>query len=53
MCLVSGGISASDKTVCEVNGIEFPAVEGDGPVTGCAWSRDCVSRVARDSWNSV
>ncbi|EIK73948.1 hypothetical protein CGSMWGv284V_06450 [Gardnerella vaginalis 284V] len=23
---------------CYVNGIEFPAVEGDGPVAGCAMS---------------
>ena len=49
----SDGPGWSDKAVCETNGIECPAVEGDGPVVGRAPPLGACSQVARDSWNPV
>lgn len=50
-CSASDGVEESDKTSCYVNGIDFPAVEGDGPVAGRAMSLYVYSQVARASWN--
>ena len=49
----SDGPGGSDKAACEANGIEFPAVEGDGPVAEGAPPAGSCSQVARDSWNPV
>lgn len=49
----SDGPGGSDKAACEANGIEFPAVEGDGPVAEGAPPAGPCSQVARDSWNPV
>lgn len=50
-CSASDGVEKSDKMSCYVNGIEFPAVEGDGPVASRAMSLYVYSQVARASWN--
>ena len=50
-CPSSDGGGGGDKAWSQANGIEFPAVEGDGPVAGSSWPVDAFSQVARDSWN--
>lgn len=51
VCPVADEAGASDKTLLETNRFEGRTVVGDSPVVEAAGSRDCVSQVARASWN--